>query len=258
MQDAASGPDALSRCLGAYDRVRAELSAGPVEFGSAEGCTGAIGPDGTPWLDERFYLPTGLAFGMPLPPDLERAALSLLDELLGRVGIGSQAGEVGVVRVPTGCLHVTLLSKSHYTQTDGVLSFIEPEEVRRAAEALRDLPSRPVEIRFRGLLVCPEGRVMIPGYPSDDTLFRIREAIRRALGERQYYTSRMAHMKLAHLVGHPAPEHVQALRDAVTDLHEVDLGQYRFPILRSTRAGDIPLTPPGEAAAGTDAEPAGE
>jgi hypothetical protein len=138
-------------------------------------------------LREHAYRPTGVALGCPLlQPDLrsyfselsDRADL-FLRRLLGRSG-------PLLSRVPSDAYHITLVNRTHFdTEGDkGNVRALSRAEKEQVDSIVREQNCGAIGVRYQGLLATTKGRLMVPAFPTDQRIFRLKETLRyRVVGD---------------------------------------------------------------------------
>jgi hypothetical protein len=155
--------------------------------------------DGVIWLGEEAYLPTGLALGCPLP---QPAAVSQLWEMACAVDRWLRAAtasyNVGLAFVPCHWYHITLLSRSHYS--DGRrLTYLTKEEAAQAAITIRELGIEMLSIVLSGLSISRSGALLVGAFPTNGSLEKVRLAAAQSNPLLQNRFPAMTYVKIAQL-----------------------------------------------------------
>lgn len=195
---------------------------------------------------ERFlkpgaYDPTGVALGCPLPDILLTERLWDLAWLVDGQ-IGDLIGHSGptIAYVPPDHYHITLVNRTHFELSQTITSMGEGEK-SAVEEVLTRHNWKRVEIRLNGLILTHWGRLILPGYPQDDALYRLRAAIAAAVPELRANIPNTAHIKLGHLIAPVRKDKTEALLKVVQTYAEQISVRLSFDDVY-TPAGRIRLT----------------
>jgi hypothetical protein len=227
----AAGGDAGARCAERYLELRAELAESgldPAEIARSASYSvvedsvtddsvvedsvvdDSVPADRRATLVPSAFAPTGVALGAPMPGDhghrLRQAAVEFAN------AVADEYASTGPVFafVPTPMLHVTVVNRSHFHDTAEVTS-LAPAEHEAAAAVVRHTVHRPIVVRFRGLILTTGGRLIVPGYPADDGLFRLRRRLVEAVPQLGGRTPVTSHVKLGHLLARPTDRALERL-----------------------------------------------
>jgi hypothetical protein len=150
------------------------------------------------WIKAEAYKPTGVALGCPLP-DRKTTFLFWRLSRLAMQWLGNQTGNSNSFAfVPKDWYHVTIANWSHFDLHRDI-SEITETKVRIVNEVLKTNPSS-INIRFAGLLITRAGRLIVPGYPTDGLIFRLRRELVARIPELSINLPVTAHIKLGHLL----------------------------------------------------------
>ena len=152
-------------------------------------------------LKDLAFKPTGVALGRPLPDDCLAdqlwSAAQILDRFLGIIQ-PSRCRHFGFV--PKSWYHVTVVNWTHFDDSPTVTNMPKRElpVVRDALTAA--VQKKEVSVRFAGLLLTKEGRLLVPGYPQDTSVARMRQDLSRAHQAFASHLPPAAHIKLGHIL----------------------------------------------------------
>lgn len=152
-------------------------------------------------LHPRFYLPTGVALGCPLPDQGLTRELSRIAELAAECCQAESAGTVEVFGfVPSEAYHVTVVSYSHYT-TAGAEVIPFPVTLSCCMESvLSRADTGPITVDFVGPLITSRGGLIIRGLPRDEKLSSLRGRLVDEIPELAASVPDTAHIKLGHVL----------------------------------------------------------
>ncbi len=186
--------------------------------------------------------PTGVALGCPLPDP--RAArrwwrlARLVDGCLTALQPGSSPA---FAYVPPPLYHTTLLNYTHFDESaaDSIhpLSREVWQEVTRAVDALQ---TGPITLECQGLILTHSGRLLVTGFPADDSLYRLRAGIAAAVPGLRTHIPETVHFKLGHLLVLPPEGTLAELLAFVARCGQHVSARLTFTALH-TPQGDIPL-----------------
>ena len=154
------------------------------------------------YLKTRAFRPTGVALGCPLPSKRFQASLwRISNELNEHFQSVLRTKQPVLAMVPPECYHVTLVHADHFeSHANKSLPRRLTAREKQAIEALiakfRDIPT----ISFSGLILTRSGRLIVPGYPIQNTVFLLRLVLADALPTLQTNLPKTAHIKLGHLL----------------------------------------------------------
>ncbi len=160
------------------------------------------------YLREVAYKPTGIAAGCPLPDRRFTRRLWQFSRLAERYLCAlSNTVAPAFAFVPPDFYHVTLNNRTHFDVTKASLmegsSHMLSDEERRSAQAIIDATGAGMlRLHFNGLILTPFGRLIVPGFPSDDRLYEIRARLKKDLPQLEVNVPRTAHIKLGHILVH--------------------------------------------------------
>lgn len=156
--------------------------------------------DGERYLKQSAFAPTGVALGCPLPDTLIterlwRLAKSVdnqVKDLIGHSGLT-------FAYVPPSHYHITLVNRTHF-ELSSAITGMGKKGKSAVKELLVQQKWEQIEIRLNGLILTHWGRLFVPGYPLDDSLFGLRAAIAAAVPELRANIPNTAHIKLGHVI----------------------------------------------------------
>jgi len=174
--------------------------------------------DGRRFLKPSAFAPTGVALGCPLP---DPSVTERLWQLAGSVDaqiqeLVEQPGPT-LAYVPPDHYHITLVNRTHFELSQTITSMGQAEKA-----AVRDLLVQGnwgrIEVRFSGLILTHWGRLIVPGFPRVDSLYRLRDAIAETVPELQTNIPNTAHVKLGHLLAPLRGEKLKMLLESIEKL----------------------------------------
>jgi hypothetical protein len=173
----------------------------PAEIAKSQTFMVEDGP--TCWVDPAACQPTGAALGFPLPDPafsalLFQTARSLAEELAPLL----EPGMPHFAYVPAAGYHVTLVNYSHFDCTDSKESIVsfEPATFAAIRSYFRSHRHSRPSIRFKGLILTPAGRLIVPGYGVNPDPFAIRAGLATLVPRFCTNLPRTLHIKLGHLL----------------------------------------------------------
>jgi hypothetical protein len=157
------------------------------------------------YLKGHAFKPTGVALGCPLPdPRFERCLYELcfsVDQFLSTL---TRSGRSTVALVPPAFYHVTLVNRDHFDLRgdDTSVRYITPREKIIIDKSISTvgMGSYKIKVRFSGVMMTASGRLIIPGYPLDDQLFRLRSTLYDSMISLRCNVPKTAHIKIGHVL----------------------------------------------------------
>lgn len=151
------------------------------------------------YLKPTAYKPTGLALGCALPsPEFTAFLFNTAKKVAGNLKTYGQ-GSKTFAFVPSDFYHVTIVNYSHFT-TNRNIQELTSNEFRQAAEIVNSMNIEPISIRFRGLIPTRSGTLIVPGFPSTNDFFALRNYIANKIPRLQINLPNTAHIKLGHFL----------------------------------------------------------
>ena len=190
------------------------------------------------WVKPEAYRPTGVALGCPLPDEDMTTLLWTVAYLAEQFMCAQAHSRPLFAFVPREWYHVTVVNRSHFDCDRNIIG-LDNGEFEKAKEIVHH-GLGPIGIRFTGLILTADGRLIVPGYPTDGRFY----ALRRELSTRIQPLSRnlplTAHIKIGHVTWPLDKELIKVFVDELTRYGE---GISASLLFRSayTPAGNIPL-----------------
>ncbi|NPV68114.1 MAG: hypothetical protein HPY64_13310 [Anaerolineae bacterium] len=186
--------------------------------------------------------PTGVALGCPLPDP--RAArrwwriARLVDGYLAALRPGDSPA---FAYVPPALYHTTLLNYTHFDESAAdAIHPLTPDEWQQTARAVAGLRPGPITLECQGLILTHSGRLLVTGFPADDSLYRLRAGIAAAVPGLRTHIPETVHLKLGHLLVLPPEGTLAGLLAFVARCGQHISARLTFTALH-TPLGDIPL-----------------
>jgi hypothetical protein len=157
-------------------------------------------------LDEIAYKPTGIALGCPIPDRQVARRLwhlsRLVEKYMAMIAISKKPT---FAFVPPHWYHTTLVNRTHFDTTAASLMvngdhLLSEKERRTAQTVISQTGSGPISVQFSGLILTSSGRLIVPGFPSDDRLYEIRYRLTDCLPAVRVHMPRTVHIKLGHIL----------------------------------------------------------
>jgi hypothetical protein len=158
------------------------------------------------WLKPEAYRPTGIALGHPLPGSRVQSRLfrvSLyIDGFLQKL---FREKKPAFAFVPPEAYHITLINWTHYT-VSGRITSLGTGEAKKFAEHIPKEFDESQVILINGLILTRSGAVLVPGFPAQESFYRLRAGLYKTTCECPAYPSPppplppAAHIKLGHLL----------------------------------------------------------
>jgi len=155
--------------------------------------------DGTCFLKEVAYKPTGLALGCPLPKILSSQIKMVAENIENRLIDTFELCNNAIAYIPETSYHITVLNRSHFDD-DSKIVFLEEALKNKAEEIIKKMSIGSIEIHISGILLTQSGRLLVSGYPLDDKLQQIRCVLSSSIHELSVNIPILAHIKIGHLV----------------------------------------------------------
>jgi hypothetical protein len=156
--------------------------------------------NGRTYLKVIAYRPTGIALGCPLPDKRFARRIwrisRLIEEFLAELAPNA---EKTFAHVPPEYYHITLLNRTHF-ESDRLVTSLTAAEKSSVTRLLDSMRHGPVIIHLNQLILTNGGRLMIPGFPADDSIYEIRESIAAEVPALRNHLPAMAHIKLGHIL----------------------------------------------------------
>jgi len=170
-------------------------------------------------VHEAFWKPTGLVLGYPFPEDLGGKFISLRKEILEKLGLGTNQYWLP----DEDLLHITIISYSHYSESDMNLASLPLTEVSKTREIVGNC--RPIKVVFRGALVTNSGSLLVKGFVDNEDLFSLRSELMSKIEGITQRSQNLVHVKLAQILD-DVPYKFTELTNRLYSA--TDLGRYVF------------------------------
>ncbi len=103
--------------------------------------------------------------------------------------------------VPPDWYHVTLLNRAHFDVTAlSSITMMTENERRLAQDVIAKSDANPIMLHLNGLILTSTGRLIVPGFPSDDRMYELRSRLVEELPQLQINAPITAHIKLGHVL----------------------------------------------------------
>lgn len=166
--------------------------------------------NGIYYLKTPAYKPTGLALGSPLPSISFTKRLFRLSCLINNFLIKLFDTDKTFAFVPPESYHITLLNHSHFDCSNDITRITE-YEVEKARKIFAQVNKGSIILHFNSLILTPHGRLIVPGFPSDDSLYEFRSSIKNSIPELGVNAPNTAHIKLGHVLVIPNTEELKIM-----------------------------------------------
>ncbi len=152
------------------------------------------------YLKPSAYAPTGAALGAPLPQRRDARLLWRLTRLVADYLSQLVPHEAPTFSyVPPEWYHITIVNRTHFevSETVAQIQLAEYHQIRDTIA--RSQPGR-LAVQLQGLILTRSGRLLAAGFPCDDRLFGLRSGLAAALPQMNVNLSKIAHIKLGHVL----------------------------------------------------------
>lgn len=151
------------------------------------------------YLKSAAYKPTGVALGCPLPDKRVAKRLWRLSRLADKCLTALCRGRrKRFAFVPPDWYHVTLVNRSHFEFTE-IISMTEDER-EDARKVIAQISGGLIVLHLNGLVLTAGGRLIVPGFPSDDRVYELRSRLVEAMPQLRINVPITAHIKLGHVL----------------------------------------------------------
>lgn len=216
-----NNPDAICRSHYRYlmkECKRLGLQRVEIDISAHELCYYA---NGKYYLKSIAYNPTGIALGCPLPNSHTTLRLWRVSILFERFLTELSLKEKKTFAfVPPEYYHVTLVNRSHFKCSTSVFDLSEDLKIK-AKDVIDRVGYGPLSLNLTGLILTRSGKLICPGYPIDDELFRLRASIAKEISELRVNLPKIAHIKLGHILVPLNCNKLEALFQSVKYLGEL-------------------------------------
>lgn len=152
-------------------------------------------------LSTCAYKPTGLALGCPLPDQRSSVRLARISRLAEEwIASVLNRREAVFARVPADSFHITVLNRTHFDAHATIVSLSPDHKDIATRVCLAEPLNAPVKILMEGLILTHEGKLLVRGYPTNDSLTALKDRLLEALPEFAEHVPLTFHVKLGHLM----------------------------------------------------------
>jgi hypothetical protein len=166
----------------------------------------------TCYLSSHACEPTGVALGHVLPSRQFSRRLWKLSWAIAR-RLQTYGEGPTFAFVPPETYHVTVYNRSHFERSE--VFALSATELAAVDSAISEAQIGRIAIEFNGLVLTPEGRVIVRGFPHDDKLAQLRHCTARVLPTVDPAPPQLAHIKLGHLLVCPSRPQLRELTDFI-------------------------------------------
>ena len=211
--------DLDARCRACYVSLARETRRRGLDAQAARESAAALSRriDGTWYLRERAFKPTGIALGCPLPAGTVADRLwRIVNVAARRIALLDPERRPAFSFVPREWYHTTIVNRSHYTidssmAEGGSMVRMFDEERRQVREIVAECGLREIVVHLNGMLLTRGGRLIVPGFPADDRLYDLRRKLVRELPQLGVNTPVTCHVKVGHLIAPFGPSESEAV-----------------------------------------------
>lgn len=162
--------------------------------------THSVKADGVFYLKPSAYAPTGVALGAPPPQSRHARLLWRLTRLVADcLSLLVPYGAPTFSYVPPDWYHITIVNRTHFEVSESVAQIQSAEYHHIRDTIARSQPGR-LTVQLHGLILTRSGRLLAAGFPCDDRLYRLRADLAAALPQMNVSLSKIAHIKLGHVL----------------------------------------------------------
>ncbi|MEW6738254.1 MAG: hypothetical protein AB1489_43675, partial [Acidobacteriota bacterium] len=140
--------------------------------------------NGNWYLKDVAYQPTGIALGCPVPDKRIKEKLWRLSKLIANyIGQASDRQQPTFAFVPPDYYHITVLNRSHFDCSSDYREslFLSETEKRISEDVIAQVCRVPLVFHINGLIITSAGRLIVPGFPNDDRIYKLRANLVKAL-----------------------------------------------------------------------------
>jgi 2'-5' RNA ligase len=167
------------------------------------------------YLKSIAFRPTGVVLGCPLNNQNFIQKLWLLSESFDQYLKSISDNNARFAFVPSESYHITIVSHSHF-DIDKQIDLMTDIDKEKVNIVIKNNSQGPISIDFKGILLTPEGRLLIPGYPCDNNLYHLRKKLTESVPELRANIPKVAHIKLGHMLIYVENEKSKLLLDWIT------------------------------------------
>jgi len=164
------------------------------------------------YLKPIAYRPTGVVLGCPLSNEYFIEKLWLLSQSFDSFLKSISDNNVRFAFVPSESYHITIVSHSHF-DIDKKIDLITDIDKAKVNRVIKNNSQGAINIHFKGILLTPEGRLLIPGYPCDNNLYHLRKKLIESIPDLRANIPKVAHIKLGHMLIYVEDEKSKLLLD---------------------------------------------
>ncbi len=193
--------------------------------------------DGSNWVSESHYKPTGVALGCPLPNRNYIRRLWQISRLFEKIVTNYNCHGKSFAFVPPDFYHITVVNKTHY-QNNLTIKPLTISEKEKAEDLINKSNIGPVKILFNGLVLSPRGALLVRGYHICNRIDQLRDILSKANLCSNIPMS--AHIKLGHLITTIERDVLDKILYEISFLGDLTTSMLYFTDLYTPR-GRIPL-----------------
>ncbi|MFX1250791.1 MAG: hypothetical protein ACFFCZ_04170 [Promethearchaeota archaeon] len=155
--------------------------------------------DGTAYLKDLAYKPTGVALGCPFPDNYFRDQLwgisKLIEEYLMKI---NPEKEPSFAFVPPNWYHITIMNLTHFDRDSSIKSI--NKEQKRDIQTVVERQRNPISIQFNGMILTSQGRLIVRGFPNNNYFHTLKILLHEKLSLSIDESKLTAHTKLGHVL----------------------------------------------------------
>lgn len=167
------------------------------------------------YLVEAAYKPTGVALGCPLPDRRFTRKLWRLSRLAEKFLLRLSPRGPTFAHVPPDWYHTTLVNCTHFDDSAhspmrGGAHLLSDEAWLSARDVTSQVAEGPLAVEFNGLILTSAGRLIVPGFPVNERLYKLRHRLREGVPQLRVNTPRTVHVKVGHVLVDPGKDGLKA------------------------------------------------
>jgi len=196
--------DADAHCRRRYEQLRTEVETGGIEeVAIAKSVTrlSTVTESGVV-LRPLACEPTGIALGAPFPEVVVEPLWSLATNFVQQAETLVAADAPTFAFVPSPLLHITVVNRRHFDVSSDIGN-LTTDEYFVVRDVITSVVKEPITIDLRGIILTTGGRLIVPGYPTSNVLYRLRQRIVERLPQLAVNLPITVHVKLGHLLVAP-------------------------------------------------------
>jgi hypothetical protein len=164
----------------------------------------------TAFVSNHASEPTGVALGHALPSKRFTNRLWKLSCLIAH-RLRQYADGPTFAFVRPASYHITVYNRSHFDRSE--VFDLSPSEMGIVERAITEARIGGISIEFNGLVMTPEGRIIVRGFPQGDQLSLLRSCVAQAMPTVDSAPPQLAHIKLGHVLVCPSQSQIRELSD---------------------------------------------